>query len=173
MTYGWALMVIVIVIGVLVYINPFKAPEQCSFDQAGFLCQKPILLSSGVLHGTLINGNQKAITITGIACIRGRTAPSGLSSSWPGYAKTTKSLNYNDQIDDLGNFQNDANNAFHVSCVDVTTVNGVAVFPTTATITLHSGDQFSGRLYIAYNYADDPAGAISKVVGANLVTNAQ
>ena len=173
MTYGWALLVIVIVIAVLIYINPFRAPEQCVFDQAGFLCNKPILFASGALHGTLVNGNQKNVFIMGMACIKGRTAPNGDFTQWPGYTDVGKTLAYQTQIDDLGNFQNDANNAFHVSCVDVTTVNGVAVFPTTATITLHSGDQFSGRLYIAYNYADDPAGAISKVVGANLVTNAQ
>ena len=33
-TYGWALLVIVIVIAVLLYINPFRAPEQCLFDHA-------------------------------------------------------------------------------------------------------------------------------------------
>ncbi len=174
MTYGWALLVIVIVIGVLVYINPFKAPEQCVFDQAGFLCEKPILMAGGALHGTLINGNQKAITIMGIACIKGRTAPDGNSAAWPNYATFKKDLGYQEQIDDIGNMTDNGGNAFHVSCVDVTKgTNGVAIFPASATIVLHANDDFSGRLYVAYKYSDDPDNAVAKVVAANLVTRAQ
>ena len=174
MTYGWALLVIVIVIAVLIYINPFKAPEQCVFDQAGFLCQKPILFASGTLHATLVNGNQKNVFIMGMACIKGRTAPNGDFTQWPDYTDVGKTLAYQTQIDDLGNFQNDTGTAMSVKCVDVTAgTNGIATFPATPAIVLHAGDQFSGRIYIAYKYSDDPSTTVAKIVGANLVTQAQ
>ncbi len=108
MTYGWALLVIVIVIAVLIYINPFRAPEQCVFDQAGFLCQKPVLLVTGkapdgvtdvkgLIHATLVNGDRKTIVIQAISCIKGRTSPNGdiaNTDSWPAYTKLTRTLGY-------------------------------------------------------------------------------
>ena len=179
MSYGWALLVIVIVIAVLIYINPFRAPEQCVFDQAGFLCNKPILFASGALHGTLVNGNQKAITIMGIACIKGRASPDGDITvtgltAWPSYTKANRTLGYQEQLDDIGNFANDLGANTTTKCVDVTkNANGVAQFPASATIALSPNDDFSGRLYVAYKFSSDPAGTVAKVVGANLVTKAQ
>ncbi len=41
MTYGWALLAIVIVIAALIYLNPFRAPELCLFQQQGFSCSEP------------------------------------------------------------------------------------------------------------------------------------
>ncbi|HIH22410.1 TPA: hypothetical protein HA238_01650 [Candidatus Micrarchaeota archaeon] len=40
MTYGWAILVIVIVIAALLFLNPFKAPETCLFQQPGFSCSE-------------------------------------------------------------------------------------------------------------------------------------
>lgn len=192
MTYGWALLVIVIVIAVLIYINPFRAPEQCVFDQAGFLCQKPILQVSGaaasgtvsspmstpgslgLFHATLINGERKTVVIDHILCIRGRTAPSGDVSTWPSYTEVTRTLGYQEQIDDIGAVADDSGNYHSVSCVDVgKDSNGYALMPTSASIVLRPNEDFSGRLYVAYKYSDDPNTMPSKVVGANLVTRAQ
>ncbi|MEM4366648.1 MAG: hypothetical protein QW035_00760 [Candidatus Anstonellales archaeon] len=41
MTYGWALLAILIVIGALLLLNPFKLPETCTFQQPGLLCSDP------------------------------------------------------------------------------------------------------------------------------------
>ena len=198
MTYGWALLVIVIVIAVLIYINPFRAPEQCVFDQAGFLCQKPILQVSGstnggtttgikgLLHATLINGDRKTIVIQAISCIQGRTSPSDdLSAtsggtSWPDYTRlnsvgSKKTLGYQEQIDDIGDFKADNGQPFYVACVAATKdpTTSYAVLPGTPDLTLRPNEDFSGRVYVAYKYADDPDTMPSKVVGANLVTRSQ
>lgn len=193
MTYGWALLVIVIVIAVLIYINPFRAPEQCVFDQAGFLCQKPILQVSGtsgttpdikgLFHATLVNGNQKTVKIVALSCIKGRTAPNGdmtNTDSWPGYTLLDstgtggKTLGYQEQIDDLGTFKTDAGADFYVSCVEAEkTADGYAKLPPSPTIVLRPNEDFSGRLYVAYKYADDSATTPAKIVGANLVTRSQ
>ena len=49
MTYGWAILVIVIVLAVLLFLNPFKAPETCLFQQPGFSCSEvlPIVYTDG------------------------------------------------------------------------------------------------------------------------------
>ena len=41
MTYGWAILAIVIVIAALLYLNPFGAPELCMFQQQGLSCSEP------------------------------------------------------------------------------------------------------------------------------------
>ncbi len=41
MTYGWAILAIVLVIAALIFLNPFRAPEVCLFGQAGFTCNEP------------------------------------------------------------------------------------------------------------------------------------
>ncbi len=192
MTYGWALLVIVIVIAVLIYINPFRAPEQCVFDQAGFLCQKPILQVSGLapdgstkvaglFHATLVNGDRKTIVIEAISCVKGRTSPDGEitnTDSWPDYTLVKRTLGYQEQIDDLGNFLDDSGNSNYVSCVDLDaatpkTSGGYAKLSYPASITLRPNEDFSGRLYVAYKYSDDPSTMPPKIVGANLVTRTQ
>lgn len=41
MTYGWAILAIVIVIAVLIFLKPFGFPEMCRFEQVGFTCNEP------------------------------------------------------------------------------------------------------------------------------------
>ena len=41
MTYGWAILAIVIVIAALIWLNPFGAPELCLFQQQGLSCSEP------------------------------------------------------------------------------------------------------------------------------------
>ncbi len=166
----------------------FRAPEQCMFDQAGFLCEKPLLQASGtapnghtgvpgLLHLTLVNGDRKTIVIKAISCIRGRMFPSGDAAntdSWPAYTQIKCTVGYQEQIDDLGNFTDDNGNAAYVSCVDATkNSDGYAQLPGSAAIALSPGEDFSGRIYVAYNYADDEAGWPPRIVGANLVVRAR
>ncbi len=193
MTYGWALLVIVIVIAVLLYINPFRAPEQCLFDQAGFLCSKPILLVNGtdasgapassLLHVTLTNGQRETIIIRGVMCLATRTPPPG-NLNWPhgggvatgtiGTTLTTRTLGYQETID-LGNFTADTGSTYtggresSVRCLTTTDFSESG----TKVITVRPGESFSGRLYVAYQLASDDANMPAKIVGANLVTQAQ
>jgi hypothetical protein len=186
MTYGWALLVIVIVIAVLLYINPFRAPEQCIFDQAGFLCNKPILFATtghgsngNVLHAQLTSGQRQNIVITDMVCLKSRANPAGDPASWAGdsfHSTDGVPLAYQQTID-LGDFSDGSSINLAVLCVgaSVDPATGVAepLSASDAASNIRPGDSFSGRLYIAYRYADDPATAPSKIVGANLVTQAQ
>lgn len=74
MTYGWALLAIVIVIAALIYLNPFGAPELCLFQQQGFSCSEPnpqvYLTSTGdvEMNVRLWNKLGKSVVISGILC---------------------------------------------------------------------------------------------------------
>lgn len=201
MTYGWALLVIVIVIAVLLYINPFKAPEQCTFDQAGLYCERPILFVvgkdgsgvdvPGLLSARITNGERRTITVGGVACIRGTLKPKGgdVRSQWSSdfLVNLGASPADNEGKDlapqesmDLRNFDNNADKTAqnYVRCLSSVTkdTDGNADLSVTlddANTKLRQGEDFSGRLYVAYRYADEPKDAPYKVVGANLVTRAQ
>ncbi len=69
MTYGWALLAIVIVIALLLFLNPFGTGESC-VAEPGFDCGNPLpyLKSNGELEVTLRNGQATAINVTGYNC---------------------------------------------------------------------------------------------------------
>lgn len=169
MTYGWALLVIVIVIAVLLYINPFRPPEQCIFDQASFTCQKPILFkpqNSGEgynISAKISNGLRDTIVITGVLCVQSRNYPAG----WPGNSQFRRTLGYQETID-LIDLRDNNNNQWNMKCYQSMDSNG-----NLEPLNLRQGDTFSGRLYIAYRYANEAEDAPSKIVGANLVTTVQ
>ena len=73
MTYGWALLVIVIVIAILLIINPFSAPQGCRFDDLGFSCSNPVADSSGQLYVRVTNGQSSNIKVAGVVCTTDRT----------------------------------------------------------------------------------------------------
>jgi hypothetical protein len=71
MTYGWAILVIMVVLAVLFYLgilNPKSmAPTQCSFP-AGFTCITWKLYTTGQLYLKIGQGTGKTINITGFRC---------------------------------------------------------------------------------------------------------
>lgn len=195
MTYGWALLVIVIVIAVLLYINPFRAPEQCTFDQAGLYCERPVLQVAGIskdpisgvevtgvnslLSARIINGERRTITITGIACARGMTRPNADMSTWRAdNFKFTEGVDLAPQETlELRAFDDNKGNPLMVRCLTVTTKAGgsldLDVDFTPENTKLRANEDFSGRVWVMYRFADEPADAPSKLIGANLVTRAQ
>ena len=76
MTYGWALLVIVIVIAILLIMNPFSAPQSCKFDQIGFACNNMAVTTTGALLGSITNGNNNGIKIIKVECMKPNTQPS-------------------------------------------------------------------------------------------------
>ena len=78
MTYGWALLIIVVVLAVLFYLGVFNigAPigSICN-PYADYLCQNPVLSSSGNLT---VNFGEigSTMSITGTACSKGSASPS-------------------------------------------------------------------------------------------------
>lgn len=73
-TYGWAAMILVVIIGVLFYMGVINfsgsEPERCLF-QSGFLCTNHRLYSSGgqvTVNVQIANKLSKRVNVTGIMC---------------------------------------------------------------------------------------------------------
>jgi len=85
MTYGWAILVMVIVIGVLFYVGVFNpgtaAPSACTLG-AGFSCYSYIVYpGNGTLTLEVGQATGNAVTITGVACDARTTAGNWTSMS--------------------------------------------------------------------------------------------
>ncbi len=82
MTYGWAILVIAIVVGVLYYIGiftPHGIGNGC-IPVAGFLCQNPVLSSNGLLSFGFSQTNGYPITVTGIECTLNNSLPASFQA---------------------------------------------------------------------------------------------
>jgi len=72
MTYGWAILIISLAVGVLYSLGLFNpsamAPNYCVFNGGGFVCKNFSISSSGYLSLTLISNIPVPINITQIDC---------------------------------------------------------------------------------------------------------
>ncbi len=150
--------------------QPFRASEQCLFDQAGFVCGHPSMTTDGRLSANITNGQKRTIKISGIACVNGRKLPSMDIQTWPIYAQISKTMRYTETIN-LGAFMDDAGNQFNVQCTDITVDenSGAMTWPYQPQLQLEQNQDFSGRIYVAYKYADEPSDLPPKIVAAVLV----
>lgn len=151
MTYGWAIMVIVIVLAVLVFYLPrlIKTPEMCMFESTGFSCSEPpavIVADSNdnirALY-VLTNEQGRAVSISGVLCT---TAPSGDISK--------------DMAESLGPIQLAAGSTqnFSVECVDEAG-NPLVMSP---------NSEFRGTIAVIYNHVPEVPGAPSRMAKAGL-----
>lgn len=146
MTYGWALLVIVIVIAILLIINPFSAPQGCRFDQIGFGCENPLITTGGKLYLSVINGNNNAIKVVKVVCTSDRT------STPPSYGAGVST-----DVPRQGNY----------------TLDGKQCMKDAATnVTLPVGGEFSGKLWVFYRNDEDGATYPNRTVSANIVAKA-
>ncbi len=69
MSYGWAIIIIAAILGVLYYTNAFNlvVPSSCVGNQ-GFLCTNPQLFASDALLVKIGQESSIPITITGLSC---------------------------------------------------------------------------------------------------------
>ncbi len=96
MTYGWALLVIVIVISVLLLLNIGPSP-QCNLDNSAIRCDQtlPVLTSGNQLFVVINNGMSSGITVTNITCAKDTTAsPAYQSVSVPIAAGAKEAINF-------------------------------------------------------------------------------
>jgi len=157
MTYGWALLVIVIVIAILLYLVPMTSPEQCAFAEPGLACNQPtnpILNTNGTLYGKITNGFSKTIVIKYIGCTARKDT---ILITDPFVANITSGPAV---IVPQG--QQDVSILFAlIGCNKVDGTRNYAL-----------GEDFSGKLWIWYNYEDEPTSYPLRVATANLVTKA-
>jgi len=142
MTYGWALLVIVIVIAILLIMNPFSAPQTCRFDSIGFACDNiAVKATDHTLLGSITNGNNNGITVFGVACTK-QSASAPTAPAQTGGTKVARQAKYSIPST--------------VKCNDA---------PTKA------GDDFSGKVWVFYNNDEDDLTTYPvRVASANLVT---
>jgi len=85
MTYGWAVLIMLVVIAVLFYLGVFgqstQVPKSCTFP-AGFTCAEFFMDETGMLQLDLGQATGKQITVTGIGCSAAST-PTITSLSTP------------------------------------------------------------------------------------------
>ncbi len=145
MTYGWAILVIVIVLAVLLFYLPqfLRAPESCVFSSAGFTCsdQRPTIFvaSDNTVHLAInvFNGQGKAITVSKVMCTTGSTVNTNSTEG-----ESTGTPEFPDDIA-AGQVVPYAN----VPCEDASG-NAVSFAP---------GSDFRGNFIIWYRYTDDIA----------------
>ncbi|MEM4348040.1 MAG: hypothetical protein QXN37_00520 [Candidatus Anstonellaceae archaeon] len=145
MTYGWALLVIVVVIAILLIINPLQPPTGCRFESIGFLCSEPLVTSSGKLFLKVTNGNPNTIMVYGLHCTTSKS-PNPPSFSPPSSPLTV--------------LQRQQPYEFNVTCVDA---GGNAVSP-------QPGSDFSAKLWVFYKNEEDGASYPMRSISANVVT---
>jgi len=147
MTYGWALLVIVIVIAILLIMNPFASPQTCKFDTVGFACDNIAVRANDTrLVGSILNGNNNAVDIFNVTCLK---------SSAPQPATPT-----GNKIDTLGRqgafaFNVTAGTNHTVACADASKTPGT---------------DFSGKIWVFYKNAGETSDYPMRVVSANLIT---
>lgn len=135
MTYGWAVLVIVIVIAALFsFTSFFKVGDQCLFSQKFFSCSdpNPQVLTNGQIIFTLRNMGQKAVFIHSAACV-----------------VDTSEITEDDFVRFEKLIQAGSSETFKKAELKCT--RGEAV--------LSDGDEFRGNLVVKYNYDNEPTGA--------------
>jgi len=140
MTYGWALLVIVIVIAILLIMNPFSAPQSCKFDQVGFACNNmAVKATDGTLLGSITNGLNNGIKIVKVTCVKPSSAADTVASA-SGTAVARQG------IYDIPST---------VKCINTPTAVGT---------------EYSAKIFVYYANDDDTSAYPLRVATANIVT---
>ena len=160
MTYGWAILIIMVVLAVLFYLgvlNP-PVPSQCTFP-AGVSCvSSKLSASGGNLTLVIGEGTGHPINVTGVWC------SDNMSS---GYAPTN--INYLGIANPDGVIMNSGGQAIvatpggaiHVECMHASNGADSTISNQTA------GATFIGDLFI--NYTETDTGVVHTVTGAYTV----
>jgi len=159
MTYGWAILVIVIVLSVLLFYLPqfLKAPESCIFAQPGFSCseKRPAIYLDGDGNVNLaievFNSNGKPVEVHKILC-----TTAGVGNADESLATPT--------TDDTDTIAAGGSETFDIGCKNK---DGNSV-------QLSAGSNFQGNFIIWYNFQDDVQPDSGKVERqANAVVSGQ
>ena len=140
MTYGWAILVIVVVLAILAYFYPIltRASEQCIFSQPGFTCsENPAIIYNSSSKTTyaafnLQNGKGQTVNVSKVLCTTGSLSDANLS-----YAEDVPG---DDQMVATG-----ATQRMNAICKDK---DGIK-------IVMSPNTDFRGLIVIYYNYQND------------------
>ncbi|MCP4646956.1 MAG: hypothetical protein GY852_04365 [bacterium] len=152
MTYGWALLAIVIVIAALIYLNPFRAPELCLFQQQGFSCSEPnpqlYVDDDGELfmNVRLWNKLGKGVEIHGILCTDAQVTEMELSDAFDQGGAPIPTGTSEDFL--------------NVACID----------GDKDAVVMQPNEEFRGKMLVWYNYKDDITDNIKHEAQANVIS---
>ncbi len=84
MTYGWAVLIVGIVLVVLFDLGAFSAPAFTStcIAQSGFLCTNPIITNTGAVYVQFAQNIGSPINITGFGCSNSSIAPTYFNATY-------------------------------------------------------------------------------------------
>jgi hypothetical protein len=162
MTYGWAILAIIIVIAALIYLNPFSAPELCLFQQQGFSCSEPqpqvYLDNNGEVNMNVRIWNKlgRSIIIQKVLCTTAQTSEADADGSE--VMDVT-----GDEVTPTGSyftFSGTGGDEGSVACYN-TQGNRLELAP---------NQEFRGRLIVWYNYEDDLDPDILHEAQANVIS---
>lgn len=147
MTYGWAILVIVIVLAALLYLGVFnlRTPELCQL-QVGTTCSGARLTTAGAFNFTLTNGLQKKITVTHAACSSSTSFNASLLTGG-----ATAFTDITDVTIDVGSAK--AISGYSCYIADGSVANGTI------------GDDYRGKLYLRYYFQDEGSGSPRVIIG--------
>jgi hypothetical protein len=151
MTYGWAILAIIIVIAALIYLNPFSAPELCLFQQQGFSCSEPqpqvYLNDQGevMMNVRIWNKLGKSVVIHEVACTTSQTSE-------------LDRADFNDQNVNVPTGSSE--DLMGIACYDAQGDE----------LVLAQNQEFRGRLVVWYNYDDDLDPDIRHESQANVIS---
>ncbi len=152
MTYGWALLVIVVVIAILLIINPFSAPQGCRFDQVGFQCANNVVIdSNGMLFMSITNANNNAIKVFSVICTADKTATAPAIGTLFTVPAVQRQASFN------------INSTNPLSTGVICTKDNSAYKPP-------AGTEFSGKVWVFYKNDEDGGDYPYRTVSANVVT---
>ena len=154
MTYGWAILIIVVVLAALFIMGVFnpKPVSTCNFPISGIFCTghrvKADPTYGATLAITLANGAGKKIYITGLGCAANVSAT-------PRIADLKEEPDYpSGVVVPAGDSVIIPQPSIVVYCYDIFD----------ATVKSKAGESFTGKIFLRYN-EDSPAGLEHTVVG--------
>ena len=169
MTYGWAILIIAIVLASLFYLGIFRTGQGTSCNaNAGLLCQNPVLNASGLLSINIGQGITQNMYNVGIAC----AASSSGSTNLP---KPSTAFEYVPAAGGLVYTTYNAvspSNQLALSSGSVVQAKGVTCYGTggTALGTIPIGTPFAGSLWINYTSGAGAEGASNPWLTLQLAT---
>jgi hypothetical protein len=143
-TYGWAVMILLIISGVLFYFGVFRltniSPERCVF-QSGFFCKSSRLFvgtdGNTSLNINVMNKLSKKVQVTGILCSNEPTNP---STGYPD--RGIRSVDFT--------IPAESSQPFVLTCYD-----------RSGNYKSKSGDPYEGIVYVRYRELDGGFGSLT------------
>ncbi len=158
MSYGWAVLLIIVALVALVYMGFFNppTPERCNI-QSGLQCLSYSLKTDGTLSTTFSSGLPKKIKVTAVGCTNNdKMNPAQESTSGSDVLMQT--------IPDADQVSIQVGRTGVVNNTNCYYVGGTKA-------TGNVGDHFSGYLYIKYVFIDEPNSP--RIATGELVANYQ